>query len=85
MRMAFSVSCITFALIGVPLGITAQRRESTAGFVLSMVIAVTYYVMLTIAQMMRENEGLYPHILVWVPNILFLTLGFVMFKRLSQK
>ena len=85
MRMAFSVSCITFALIGVPLGITAQRRESTAGFVLSMVIAVTYYVLLTIAQMMRENEDFYPHLLVWVPNILFLTLGFVMFKRLSRK
>jgi lipopolysaccharide export system permease protein len=50
-----------------------------------MVIAVTYYVMLTIAQMVRENEGLYPHLLVWVPNILFLTLGIVMFKRLSRK
>lgn len=85
MRMAFSVSCITFALVGVPLGITAQRRESTAGFVLSMVIAVVYYVMLTFAKMMRENEELYPHLLVWVPNVLFLSLGVFMFWKLSQK
>lgn len=85
MRFAFSVSCLTFGLIGVPLGITAQRRESTAGFVLSMIIAVIYYVMLTFAQMQRENESMYPHLLVWIPNILFISLGVFMFWRLSRK
>lgn len=85
MRFAFSLSCITFGLIGVPLGITAQRRESTAGFIISMLIAVSYYVMLTIAQMMREREDLYPHLLVWVPNIVFISLGLVMFWRLVRR
>jgi len=85
MRMAFSIACITFGLIGVPLGITAQRRESTAGFILSMIIAVTYYVMLTTARMMREDERLYPHLLVWVPNVLFLTLGAWLFWRVSRR
>lgn len=85
MRAAFSISCITFGLIGVPLGITAQRRESTAGFILSMVIAVTYYVMLTTARSMRFDEHLHPHLLVWVPNVLFLSLGAWLFWRLSRK
>jgi lipopolysaccharide export system permease protein len=85
MRFAFSVSCITFGLIGVPLGITAQRRESTAGFVLSMIIAVTYYVMLTMAKIVQDREDLYPHLLVWVPNILFLALGVSMFLKLAKK
>ena len=85
MRMAFSVSCLTFGLIGVPLGITAQRRESTAGFVMSMIIAVTYYVLLTMAQMKRSQEELYPHLLVWIPNVLFLSLGVVLFYRLSRR
>lgn len=85
MRFAFSLSCITFGLIGVPLGLTAQRRESSAGFVISMLIAVSYYVMLTIAQMMRENEDLYPHLLVWVPNIIFLSLGLFLFWRMVRR
>ncbi len=85
MRFAFSVSCLTFGLIGVPLGITAQRRESTAGFILSMVIAVTYYVMLTMAQIVQNREDLYPHLLVWVPNLLFLALGIAMFVKLAKK
>lgn len=85
MRFAFSVSCITFGLIGVPLGITAQRRENSAGFILSMVIGVTNYVMLTMAQMVQDREDLYPHLLVWVPNILFFSLGLFMFWKLSKK
>ena len=85
MRFAFSVSCLTFGLIGVPLGITAQRRENSAGFILSMIIGVTNYVMLTMAQTVRDREDLYPHLLVWVPNILFFSLGLVMFWRLARK
>lgn len=84
-RLAFSVSCITFGLIGVPLGVTAQRRETTAGFVLSLIIAVTYYTMLIVARMMQEDEDKLPHVLVWVPNVLFIALGAVMFWRLSRK
>lgn len=85
MRAAFSISCITFALIGVPLGITAQRRETTAGFGFSLLIAVVYYILLTVAQMQREEPELYPHILVWIPNILFLGLGVFLFFRVSRK
>ncbi|MDF1850294.1 MAG: LptF/LptG family permease [Verrucomicrobiales bacterium] len=85
MRMAFSLSCITFGLIGVPLGVTAQRRESTAGFVFSMIIAVSYYVMLTLAALQRTNEAAYPHLLVWIPNILFISLGIFLFWRLSRR
>jgi lipopolysaccharide export system permease protein len=84
-RFAFSVSCLTFALIGVPLGVTAQRRESTAGFILALGIAVSYYTMLSFADMMKEREHLYPHLLVWVPNILFFGLGLHLFRKLSRK
>ncbi len=84
-RFAFSVSCLTFALIGVPLGVTAQRRESTAGFILALGIAVSYYTMLSFADMMKEREHLYPHLLVWVPNLLFFGLGLHLFRKLSRK
>ena len=84
-RFAFSVSCLTFALIGVPLGITAQRRESTAGFIVAMGIAVSYYALLSVADMMKEREYLYPHLLVWLPNLLFLGLGLRLFWKLSKR
>ncbi|MEM7699824.1 MAG: LptF/LptG family permease [Verrucomicrobiota bacterium] len=84
-RLAFSVSCIAFALIGVPLGITAQRRESTAGFVIAMIIAVIYYVMLTTFQLQQDQIERQPHLLVWIPNILLVALGIFLFVRLARK
>jgi len=84
-RCAFSLSCITFALLGVPLGLTAQRREGTAGFIISMVLAVIYYMMLTMAEGKSDDADANAHILVWIPNILFLSVGVLLFWRMSRK
>ena len=84
-RYSFSLACITFALIGIPLGITAQRRETTAGFVLSLVTALAYYFFILLADMFNEKPSVYPHLLMWLPNILFLGIGGWMFLKLSRK
>ncbi len=85
MRCAFSLSCITFALLGVPLGLTAQRREGTAGFIISMVLAVIYYMMLSAAAAKSDDAEAHAHLLVWIPNVLFLTVGGILFWRMSRK
>jgi len=85
LRFSFSLACVTLALIGVPLGITAQRRETSIGFALSLVVGIVYFLLITIGEMMRLKAHLYPHLLVWVPNIIFLALGFYLFRRLSAK
>jgi lipopolysaccharide export LptBFGC system permease protein LptF len=85
MRCAFSLSCITFALLGVPLGLTAQRREGTAGFIISMILAVIYYMMLNSAESKSDDPEANAHILVWIPNVLFLTVGAILFWRMSRK
>ncbi len=84
-RYSFSLACLTFALIGIPLGITAQRRETTAGFVLSLVTALAYYFFILLADMFNEKPSVYPHLLMWLPNFLFLGLGGWMFYKLSKK
>lgn len=85
MRFSFSLACVTLALIGIPLGITAQRRETSIGFALSLLVGIVYFLLMTIAEMMRVKEHLFPHLLVWVPNLVFLGLGYVLFRRLNAK
>lgn len=85
LRFSFSLACLTLALIGVPLGITAQRRETSIGFAMSLLVGIVYFLLMTIAEMMRSKEHLYPHLLVWLPNIIFLGLGLYLFRRLSAK
>jgi len=84
-RFSFPLACIVFALVGVPLGITAHRRETSFGFGASLVVGVFYFLFIIVADTLRANPKLHPELLVWFPNLLFLALGFWMFRRLSRQ
>ena len=84
-RFSFPIACLVFALVGVPLGITAHRRETSFGFAASLVIGVFYFLFIIVADTLRANPKLHPEFLVWLPNVLFLGLGLWMFRRLSRK
>jgi lipopolysaccharide export LptBFGC system permease protein LptF len=84
-RVSFSMACITFVLIGIPLGVTAQRRETSVGFLLSLAIAIVYFLFIIIADTFRGKPDAMPHLLMWLPNIVFIGLGLFLFFRLSRK
>jgi LPS export ABC transporter permease LptF len=84
-RYSFSLACLTFALVGIPLGITAQRRETTAGFVLSLITATSYFVFIMVADTLNAKSSVFPHLLMWVPNVVFLGIGGWLFYKLSHK
>lgn len=84
-RLSLSLACLTFCLVGVPLGVTAQRRETSIGFALSMIIAILYFVFIIVADSFAETPAAYPHLMMWIPNVVFMSLGAVMFVRLSRK
>ncbi len=84
-RYSFSLACLTFALVGIPLGITTQRRETSAGFGVSLVVAFCYFLFIEIANSMRDNAAVKPHLLMWLPNLLFLILGAWLFVKLNKR
>jgi LPS export ABC transporter permease LptF len=84
-RFSFPMACLVFALVGVPLGITAHRRETSFGFAASLVIGVFYFLFIIVADTLRANAKLHPELLVWLPNVLFLALGIWMFRRLGRQ
>jgi LPS export ABC transporter permease LptF len=84
-RFAFPFSCLAFALIAVPLGVTAHRRETSIGFAMGLMVAIAYFLFVIIADTLRGNPKLHPELLVWFPNVLFLVLGAFLFRRLSKQ
>src|SRR5207249_7417269 len=84
-RFSFPFSCLAFALIGVPLGVTAHRRETSIGFAMGLIVAVTYFLFVIIGDTLRGNPHAHPELLVWSPNVLFLVLGAFLFRRLSKQ
>ena len=84
-RFSFSLASFAFALIALPLAITAQRRETSIGFLFSLIIALIYFSFIVFAETVRDDPSKNPELLFWMPNIVFLTLGAILFYRLSRK
>ena len=84
-RFSFSLASFAFALIGVPLAITAHRKETTAGFLISLVVAFVYFIFILVADAVKENPKAHPELLIWLPNVLFIGLGLWLFYKLSRK
>jgi lipopolysaccharide export system permease protein len=84
-RFSLSLAALSFALIAVPLGITAHRKETSVGFALSLVIAFGYFFFIIVADTFRNNAHAYPVVLIWLPNIFFTALGLWLFSRLARR
>jgi LPS export ABC transporter permease LptF len=84
-RFSFPFSCLAFAVIGVPLGVTAHRRETSVGFAMGLIVAVSYFLFVIIGDTLRSNPHVHPELLVWFPNVLFLFLGAILFRRLARQ
>ena len=84
-RFSLSLAALSFALIAVPLGITAHRKETSVGFALSLVIAFGYFFFIIVADTFRNNANAFPVILIWLPNLFFTGLGIWLFSRLARR
>jgi lipopolysaccharide export system permease protein len=84
-RYSFSLAAFAFALIGVPLAITAQRKETSIGMLLSLIVAIVYYSFIFFANAVREKPQFHPDTIMWIPNILCIGLGAWLFVRLARR
>lgn len=75
-RLAFSFAPFTFILVGIPLALQFHRRETSIGIVMSLAIVVSYYLVVILAMALKDKAAAYPELIVWLPNILFQSLGF---------
>lgn len=84
-RFSLSLASLAFAILAMPLGIVAHRRETSAGFALSLAMALGYFLFVALADTLGETPAAFPYLLVWVPNILFIGLGMFLLLRLDYR
>jgi LPS export ABC transporter permease LptF len=84
-RFSNALVVVTFVLIGIPLAITAQRRETSIGIAMSICVAFTYFIFVVLADTVKGKSNLHPELLIWLPNFIYLTLGSILFYRLARR
>jgi len=84
-RFSNAMAVFTFVLIGIPLAVTAQRRETSVGIALSLVVAFSYFIIIVLTDNVKHKPDLHPEILIWSPNLLYLSLGGTLFFRLARR
>ncbi|MGN0889921.1 MAG: LptF/LptG family permease [Kiritimatiellia bacterium] len=82
-RMVFAFASICFVLVGIPLGIRAQRRESSIGMAIALVVALGYYLVVILMTSMDKSYAVRPDLLIWLPVVICAALaGYLIPKNL---
>ena len=84
-RFAFPFASLVFAVVAVPLGLQNRRSGKSAGFSTSIAILLIYYLLLSLLRTLAEKGSIPPALALWLPNIIFLSLGWYMLRISSQE
>jgi LPS export ABC transporter permease LptF len=84
-RFSLSLACLAFGLVAVPLAVGAQRRETAVGFLLSLVVAFSYFLLMIMVGWVKRRPEWHPEWLIWLPTLVFLGLGVQLFRRLATR
>jgi lipopolysaccharide export system permease protein len=81
-KITLAFSCFVFILFGMPLAIITRRREKSINFGIAFVIVGVYYLLLLGSEALSLQGYLDPQLALWIPNIIFGTIGALLLYRL---
>ena len=74
---------LTLAFLAVPLAVRVGRSETFVNAALALAIALSYYLLSSMASYVKD-PALRPDLLVWLPNLTVLVLGWFLLRRASR-
>jgi lipopolysaccharide export system permease protein len=80
-----SLAVLSLALIGVPLGIKVSRRETSANFAVAVGLTLIYYLMTVSVKVLDRHPEFRPDLLLWLPNLILLSLGVWLMVRIDRR
>lgn len=83
-RFALPTACLVLVVMGIPLGLSARKGGKGAGFVLSIVLVFVYYFLYIVGLSAAKSGRVPPGVGVWMANIVFAIVGFLLLWRTDK-
>ncbi|HET9407939.1 MAG TPA: LptF/LptG family permease [Candidatus Sulfotelmatobacter sp.] len=74
-RFALPTACLVLALVGIPLGLSSKKSGKSGGFVLTILLVFTYYVISLIGVSLARQGEVAPWFGAWLANFVFFAGG----------
>lgn len=84
-RFAMAYAILSLATLAIPLGITIQRKETSANLFVALILALSFYLLMVIIAWFERMPHLRPDLLMWAPNLGFQALGIWLFVRTERR
>jgi LPS export ABC transporter permease LptF/LPS export ABC transporter permease LptG len=82
-RFSYPFACLVLTLIGVPLGLSSKRGGKSTGFVLTLLLVFSYYLISNIGVALAKSGKLSPLLGVWGANLIFAAFGSILLQQLT--
>ncbi len=83
-KFALPAAALVFGLLGLPLGLATRRGGRAAGFAVSVLIVLGYYVLLALGEARAIDGRLAPGLAMWLPDLLLTLLGLLALRRVRR-
>jgi LPS export ABC transporter permease LptF/LPS export ABC transporter permease LptG len=83
-RFAFPVACLVFALLAVPLAARHRRGGRAVGFLVTVVLICSYYLLLISGAGLARAGTLPPSVGIWAANLLTGVIGLALLPRMEH-
>jgi lipopolysaccharide export system permease protein len=83
-NIANAFGILSMTMLAIPLGIKASRSETLVNVAIALFLALSFYV-LTICVTWIQNAHFRPDILIWLPNILYQSIGGCLLWRAARQ
>ncbi|MCW8132555.1 MAG: LptF/LptG family permease [Planctomycetota bacterium] len=83
-KLSLSFIAFSMAILGIGLGLLVRKGQRMVGFVLGVLAYFLLYYPLMIILKETANAGVLPPWIVWAPNLILISLGFVLWRMFDR-
>lgn len=84
-RFALPTACLMLALVGIPLGLSSKKSGKSGGFVLTILLVFTYYVISLVGVSLAKQGRVAPWFGAWLADIAFLALALFLLWQAERR